>query len=63
MYHFAGANIPVCGGSTTTEGFEDDCKLVLRRENGKGRFSRAEKSRLEELGVVKVLAVKTLTGV
>ncbi|CAN0351590.1 unnamed protein product [Pylaiella littoralis] len=55
MYHFAGANIPVCDGSTSTEGLEADSKLVLRREKRKGRFSRAEKSRLNDLGEVKVL--------
>jgi len=38
-----------------TEGLEGDCKLVLKRETGNGRFSRAEKSHLEELGDVKVL--------
>ncbi|CAN0049032.1 unnamed protein product, partial [Pylaiella littoralis] len=55
MYHFAGAKIPLCDGSTSTEGLEADSKLVLRREKGKGRFSRAEKSRLNDLGEVKVL--------
>lgn len=57
MYHFAGANIPVCDGSSTTEGgLEGEYKLVLKsREKGKGRLSRAEKTRLEGLGEVKVL--------
>lgn len=56
MYHFAGANNPKCDGSTTTDGLEDDCKLVLKRERGgRVRWSAAEKRRLEELREVKVL--------
>ncbi|CAB1111819.1 unnamed protein product [Ectocarpus sp. CCAP 1310/34] len=55
MYHFAGANTPKWDGFTTTEGREDDCKLV-RKSEGRGSLSSQEKSRLREFKVLGAVA-------
>ena len=54
MFHFAGTNTQRFDASTTTEGLEDDLKLVSKNGRGRGRLSASENKTLSEVKVVEM---------